>query len=670
MSPLGPAAAPAAEYIRDLAALLIAHHLRMSVPDPSGRDRLIRAYAGAKFPVQMMERGTRCIAVVGAGASVPILSRGDELATELEAQFGKDEVELDRLRLVHNFDPKDFETRLLALSKDTEAARRVRETISEKSEIEHPTLLVYELLAHLVKHRFIDAIIDFNFDELLDRSLTDELGEGEFRRVVSDRDCRDLVTDPYRSSYLPLHIKLHGTASEPDSLRFTPEAYYSLPARIVEQTSTLMEGPHCVVVTVGFGLASFDFWRLLAKPQALEVFNLSYDSVPDDIVAKINAERNRPGPKNAARPKADRAAIFHEGNPEHHGSGELLKQLIETIQTAAAELSGGLLRWRPVTRHESVASLLGPGTMGPIDASAAARKRERTDYSYQRAVLELTFAAAKGRGLLSLGPLAEDRPARYYDEYRNRANGDIRSWQALCSAAGLAESFDAPDRLVSDAVLRADRSDERRRHETMALHLFDAVKLAEHVLPRVKNQSTEEDRDLLVTAIEDLQTDTEIEIRVHDDRVCSKAFTKPALLATSTAVEIYTWLILRNRANAKDAVFISDENGDWLLRSPLKERLVGRKRLYVLLAFEDNAGELKKAFPGVKVRVANPWLHNRHMVIACRRRRPERAVYFARRLRSPAVTPVYLESDHDALQLRELFEARWNDSRPVGGLSD
>ncbi len=79
-----------------------------------------------------------------------------------------------------------------------------------------PPLLVYELMAHLVKHGFIDHVITFNFDELLDVALPNELGDGAFLRIFSGYEC---VSD--RDQEKPSLIKIHGTVSSPESMRFT-----------------------------------------------------------------------------------------------------------------------------------------------------------------------------------------------------------------------------------------------------------------------------------------------------------------------------------------------------------------------------------------------------------------------------------------------------------------
>jgi hypothetical protein len=564
-------------------------------------------------------------------------------------------------------------------------ARSVRDAISEKYEVEHPTLLTYELTAHLLKHRFLDAVISFNFDELLDRSLLDELSLDEFSRLVSERDCRTAQTDPYAPNYVPLYIKLHGTASEPDSLRFTPDAYYSLPRRLLQRTEELLRCEHCVIVTLGFGLESFDFQRLLGLPGELEIYNLSFDDVKQTAREKIQEarllaaesgpphkvhSRERREKRRRAAKKPETHTWLRECKPDAKGKDgcdELMTALIAEIQRGASRESKGLVQFRSIARHEAVATLLGPGRLPKKWATEPARwQDERVVYSYRRTVLELALAGAKARGLLSLGPLAQDRPARYFDDYRRLAGAAAEPWPALCSAAGLIESKDAPDRLVSRPDLRppggaAAGLEEEGVRETHVPHLFEPRDLARNVLRSIKNPVLETDVALLERTIVDLQGSTEVELRTRDDRVCSKAFLRPVTLTTATALEAHLWLILNECNESDDRVLISDENGQWLTRTPMQELLKKRKHIRLMLAFPDRAKELHKTFPKIEMIKSNPWRHNRHMVIVCRGDRPHKSVYWARRLRSPVVTTVYLPEAGDSIQLERIFSQRWQD---------
>ena len=79
-----------------------------------------------------------------------------------------------------------------------------------------PPQLAYELIAHLLKHRFIDHIVSFNFDEVLDTAIASEFAPDDYVLITSDHHMLT-AEKPIR----PHVIKIHGTISQPETLRFT-----------------------------------------------------------------------------------------------------------------------------------------------------------------------------------------------------------------------------------------------------------------------------------------------------------------------------------------------------------------------------------------------------------------------------------------------------------------
>lgn len=657
--------------LEDLADALIARHLRLSLPDSTVRDPIGAAAGPEIYNTSMVESRTRCLAVVGAGASASQLARGDELAAELESKFERDEAELERLELVSGLKRDHFETRLMALSKVRTRADEVRQAISEKYGIRHPALVGYELLAHLLKHRFLDGIISFNFDELLDRSLDDELGRDEYGRVVSERDCQQLQTDADAPRYVPLYVKLHGTASEPQSLRFTLDAYYALPLRMVEVVRDLLHAERCVLIVVGAGLESFDFQRLLGIPDELQVFNLSMQPIKAGVAKRITKERRR---IDKERGRTDDRKWLRDCAGNGYSSDDLLKQLTGIISDKASRSSSsepeqptagteidGLVKVRSVCRHETVVRLLeGHSGKSKAETEPKWRKADEIDYIERRTILELALSGAKARGLLSLIPLVEDRPAKYYETYQHLTQGNRKDWSTLCSDAGLMESLDTTDILVSQKSLR--KSENATGIDSKRLHEFDPRKLACHLLPRIKSNWGADDEEDLAATIDELQTESDVEIHTTDDRVCSKAFREPTILATATSLQAYTWRMLKG-LDANDEVCVSSETGAWLLKKPIVDTLKMQRRIRVLLAFDIERKKLKETYKGrLRPVFTDPWHHNRHMTIVCKGKRPVRAIYFARRLRTPVITPVYLESLRDVQLLMRMYEERWDEA--------
>jgi len=656
-----------------LVELMLARHLRISVPQSKVRDKLARAQRLTAEAVDLVERPMRCIAVTGAGASAPLIDRANKLASKLEGEFGRNEDVLERLELVNNLNPKLFETRLIALSQTPDAARRVRETISREYNIHHPTVLAYELLAHMLKHRFLDAIISFNFDELLDRSLDDELDPSEYRSVVSERDCTSIQSNADAPDYVPLYIKLHGTASEPDSLRFTPDSYYSLPPRVVEMVQDLMHTEHCVVVTVGSAMASFDFHQLLAIPTRLDVFNLSLKKLNKPVRKKIHKERKKIKPKGPKK-------WLHECSTGKDSCDRHIKKLTGKLQARTLGASappgtpkrpgtiGQLVHFRSVRRHEVIAGLLGSGAARRSAMQRPSWHRAATiDYLQRRTILELAFAGAKSRGLLSIGPLASDRPAQYYERYRQKLDGGRGwDWNDFCSAAGLVETKNIPDVLMAEETLQPAYGARTRADETHELHEFRPDRLARHVLSRVGRSKDPDDLKLLTQTIRGLQKQSDVELHTQDDRVCSKVFGGPVTLTTTTALKAYTWLMLRE-LKPGDEIYISSETGEWLLQEPILKMLQGQLKIRALLAFDIKRGKLHKKYRGLKAKVINPWHHNRHMTIVCDGEVPSQAIYFARHLRTPVITAVYLNNVHDVQHLKKTFDRRWQEAKEGRG---
>lgn len=203
--------------------------------------------------------------------------------------------------------------------------------------------------------------------------------------------------------------------------------------------------------------------------------------------------------------------------------------------------------------------------------------------------------------------------------------------------------------------------------ETRRLHEFDPQLLAHHVLRKVKNPLIDEDIKLLKQAIEVLQSKSDVEIHTQDDHVCSKAFRRPAILTTATSLQAYTSLMLRG-LEPRDEIYISSETGHWLLTDSVVEALKQTRTIRVLLAFDIDKKDLKEKYGRrVKPLVIEPWRHNRHMTIVCQGNRPVKAIYFARRLRTPVITPVFLDGPRDVQRLMTMYMARWDEAERDGG---
>lgn len=658
--------------LAELADQLIIRHLRVSIPAWNVRQELQR---GQRLE-PLLERKLRCVAVVGAGASETLFARGAALADELEEQFSspndKDrKAELFRLQRLYKLDPQDFETRLAALSRAPEVTQHVRQTIAERYGYRHPTILGYELLAHLLKHRFLDAIINFNFDELLDQSLDDELGPDGYRRLVSDRDCANVVRNPDDPDYLPLYIKLHGTAAEPDSLRFTREAYYALPRSMTDVVETLFDSGRCVIVNVGFGMTGLDLHRLLRVPQELKIYDLSPKSLSKDVCRDIASERSKPLDDSLrvheVRPEPSFALLGDELSPRspQMSCDDWMRRLVREIEQRSGKRAmpdrlAALVRFRSVDRHEAIADVLGPeAALSSWTQEPEGHRDDYVEYLKRRTIVELALSGAKARGLAQLSWLATDRCGTYYELYRREAQKTPvkpSSWNVVRSAAGLDENEWLPDVVESQPDLCGQKAGPTFDKGEWALREFVPRTLAAHVVNQIGN-SHATTKGHLAKALTNLQRGSEVEIQPTEDRVCSKAFDSPLTLPTVTSLDIFTkWLF--NGLKPADEVYISCETGEWLIENEAMRDLLSKQdHVDVITAFYFKCKDLDDTYHGkLKINTLNPWRHNRHMTIVCQGSSPSRAVYFARRLRAPLITPVYLDSARDAARLKHTFD--------------
>jgi hypothetical protein len=640
-----------------LAEALLVRHLQESWP--FGDEGVPSWFGDSGAPPRYHDQ-IRTVAVVGAGASLPVKAIASELVDELEKDLEKDnkarEVELDRLEAVYGLNREGFETRLTALCRTPEAERQVRAAISREYRLRHPSLLTYETLAHLLNHRYLDLILSFNFDELLDQSIEDELGRDEYTRVVSEGDF-DLASGVAG----PLYVKMHGSATEPDSLRFTRERYYWTPKSIIELIESKFDVDNLILITLGFKMDNFDFQHLLRKPKALEIYHLDPSELSNKVLEQITEQRKKARERKetdrlADTDKPSRVASFAVPNqPGGDFLENLIGKLVLEIERFCQNPISGPAKWRSTLRHQAVVKL--------IDGTDLKDKQRYARYLRRRTILEIALTVAKGRGVVSIASMVNDRCGRYYDLYRQVDGDQADDWLSLCRAGGLVESRNYPDTYeVLQEVRRNSGSLGSSSYDIHKFHLADPEKLANHTARSLGlREGKVELIALLTKALEYLQHDTEIEIHACDDRVCSKLFTKPTQLKTLTSLQGWTCELLLNTPELDELWYVA-ETGDWILESPIQEILAERcKRIQLLQAFDADVN-----IQGVEIETQKlPWgRHNRHMTVLRSNGHSRAAIYFVRRLRSPSVSPVYLaEGAQDLQRVTLAFERLWGESK-------
>lgn len=635
------------EILSKLADTLIANHIRLSVaPD-------LASTARKRFTVDSQLPRSTVIVVVGAGASFDAcgLPLGNTAAALLQAACNvSDEsftAELKRLSIQYRLNVKEFETILLALSRFGEP--RLLEQLCTIFQRRLYCAKSYELLAHLLKHRFVDAVINFNFDEILDQAIEDEVGRRNCWMIASDgdlpgsyRDLRSRFWDSYGYPRLPIYIKPHGTASHRTTMKFTREAYFLLS----EDVRALIEDclkkqQHVTLITVGFGMNSVEFSDILTKAKELNRIDFDFIAIDTDkqILDKFPAGR-----KSQIIPQPA------------GGVGGVLEELWSQITSKVPDKN--LIRG--IDRHLMLAVVF-----GDKPANLMTREAERGDdllnYLHDRVLVELALVIAKAKGFVTTNQLEDSRVWPYLRQYRAQQGQQKKNLQGFCECLGLGSigySRDAmrlgipkkrglPDCIVETADWDSVR-DELQGKLTRALHPS-------------RQETAWQNAELIKTTLDGMYRGMEVEVYSPRNSRHQIMFNEPRELKSLVDAQVYTGQLL---ADQWDHLLCVAETGQWLLGHDSLKVNADRK-ITLIVAFDTYKEELRRRFGEefLKIRSLPWWLHNQHVTIAVSREgEAVSAVYFERRQRSLSINPIRLFGSLDKADLDALmtgFFAYW-----------
>jgi hypothetical protein len=625
---------------RELAHYFIKNHLRMSL-EPSEWHKIVHE----EVITDRVER--RVIVIIGAGASNDV---GLPLAGEAREKLRKDsrmpaealEEELNRLSQTYNLERDAFETCLRALSTNVYEAQKLRNSLQEIYNKKFMPILGYEVLAHMFKHRFIDAIINFNFDELLDQSIADELDQGEYHYILSDGDCPDenkLREDPE----LPFYIKPHGTSSHKSTLRFTREDYYGVPLDIQRVLKYLLTEKQVVLLVIGFGMQSLEFTRILEdRKEGSKLFYINLKKpdtspklsklFPNSKLLKINPDKNRTF-----------SAVIQE-------TWDIISNSFQK-------------KYRPrhIGRHTLVSNIFSTKKIGEQNVE---------NYLRGRTVIELCLSIAKGKGLVTISRLAEDRSGKYFDHYKYH-NPDANFYE-MCKKIGLKDigySREAMS-LNNENKDEAMKKGEEKRISNI-LNMADFTKQINFLFSRVQDNLDPEIRHQLTKAdfretLINLYKGQEVELRYPPSSPYTRIFRFPKPIPTNTTFKFYTEKLFKQEW---EYLLLVAETGEWLTETHIVN-LIKKKheknqnvKMFLIVADLSRSEELYEKY-GKKIIASIKklpwWEHNRHMTILVdKNHTPFSSIYFSRRLRAANIIPVFLDNVDDSLIALESFNAYW-----------
>lgn len=354
--------------------------------------------------------------------------------------------ELRRLQLyniegLRSSNNPDFETALYLISLFFPVSE-IRKKIKDLYDFQHGPTLFYELIAHLFKHRMLDIIINFNFDELLDQSISDELGDASYKKIISDGDCLPLEELLINSKIKqPIYIKPHGTASHKSSLRYTKDHYYDLPKDIStllieifscstkNEKSTSSESnsqsKKVNLIIAGFNMDSIEFNDILNRelPLGSRIFyfyhvgNKKDDEVRNEILSKFNRIFNLHQDGNIPELYLIRTDLKSDTSKTIGFLGDIANSLWNNT----ISYFNPLFAPSNISRHKVIYELLGNYkfwkkiNMNPYEWHR--NYFENKEYLLDRTLIELIITIFKGRGRVNPKDVIKEKSGAYYSLY-------------------------------------------------------------------------------------------------------------------------------------------------------------------------------------------------------------------------------------------------------------
>lgn len=211
------------------------------------------------------------ILIIGAGVSFEAanLPLGKTLAKYLVAKLGCNiglrklqfENELDFLEKEYHFDRDDFKTILFALNKLDSSTLVTLAINSLSKDSNNEESGIYKIIAKLFYENSVNHIINFNFDELLDKELLKYKNHLDYSQIYSDKD---IIAQNKNIASKPLYIKPHGTISQRNTLRFQRKDYYKLEDKTNKLLFQIFSEKPVDLILMGFRLKFHDMSTLLS----------------------------------------------------------------------------------------------------------------------------------------------------------------------------------------------------------------------------------------------------------------------------------------------------------------------------------------------------------------------------------------------------------------------
>tara|TARA_R110000737_G_scaffold119626_1_gene152002 strand:- start:1736 stop:4117 length:2382 start_codon:yes stop_codon:yes gene_type:complete len=340
----------------------------------------------------------------------------------------------------------DFETELSVLSNIYDEDS-IKGLLKKTYDFRYPISPTYEYIAHIFRHRMMDVILNFNFDEILEQAIEEEIGNENYHLVISDGHCKSLqeflVEDRLKA---PIYIKPHGTASHNSTLRFTKDSYFNIPPEMTTLISGILNGQfsdkeessdleRINIFAFGFGMKSIDLNSILLdilKNGNKEIYLYYFDLECNRI--DVLEQKNLTGISDLDN--NNNLKLKFIGLDDSYKLNDCLKEIWTLID------GNFIAKYKPrgLSRHEIVLDLfyfkndnISKAINGSYkDAKVLRDYFKEGNYFYDRTIIEIAIALIKHKGHIELSSLMEERVGIFYDLYREKVKINFVELSEIC----------------------------------------------------------------------------------------------------------------------------------------------------------------------------------------------------------------------------------------------
>lgn len=413
-----------------------------------------------KNPAIFEERWTsrrriRNILVVGAGAcydaytAIPtgkkfIKSFKKRFKTDL-APFKKNFEEWEaKIKKGDDDQQLTFENYLSILTKIL-PEEKLRDEIKDLVAYRNSISLFNEIVAHMLKHSFLDVVVNYNFEETLDQTIRDEIGPDNYHHIITDEHCIGLdqiIVDGRLQS--PIYIKPHGSYSQPSSLRFTDQHYLELPKAIRTMLEQLFNGyagedthfERINLIIVGFACESAELNTIINTKLRKEsvIYHIDFNPAKDGTTFFESkpyktflreAEKIHSHPNEIYKPIS--TANFNKGETKNNLTASL-GELFTVLWRVQNDFFNQAYKPRSIARHEIISYLFYEPELGAKikgEKPDGGRKfilrhiENAPNFFVDQLMVEFFVMLNRSNGMLDVVEVLKGRAGLYYQRYRD-----------------------------------------------------------------------------------------------------------------------------------------------------------------------------------------------------------------------------------------------------------